>query len=74
MTFRESAGHLHLRVDHSGVLALPVDMVHLGEVVLLPQGGVEDVVEVDGQDVQEPRGTCRGGSMMRIKTDVELPF
>ena len=48
--------HLHLGVDHARVLPLPVDVVHLGEVVLLPQGRVEDVVEVDGQDVQETGG------------------
>ena len=45
--------HLHLRVDNARVLTLPVDVVDLGEVVLLSKGRVEDVVEVDGQDVQE---------------------
>ena len=50
------SGHLHLRVDNACVLTLPVDVVHLGEVVLLPEGRVEDVVEVDGQDVQETGG------------------
>lgn len=49
---------LHLGVHNARVLTLPVDMVDLGEVVLLPQGGVEDVVHVDWQDVQETRGTC----------------
>ena len=48
--------HLHLGVDHACILALPVDVVHLGQVVLLPQGRVEDVVEVDGRDVQETGG------------------
>ena len=48
--------HLHLGVDHARILALPVDVVHLGQVVLLPQCRVEDVVEVDGQDVQETGG------------------
>ena len=48
--------HLHLGVDHACVLPLPVDVVHLGQVVLLPKGRVEDVVEVDGQDVQETGG------------------
>ena len=48
--------HLHLRVDHARVLALPVDVVHLGQVILLSKGRVEDVVEVDWQDVQETRG------------------
>ena len=45
--------HLHLRVDHARVMTLPVDVVDLGEVVLLAKSWVEDVVEVDGQDVQE---------------------
>ena len=45
--------HLHLRVDNARVLTLPVDVVDLGEVVLLSKSWVEDVVEVDGQDVQE---------------------
>ena len=45
--------HLHLRVDNACVLTLPVDVVDLGEVVLLSKSWVEDVVEVDGQDVQE---------------------
>ena len=45
--------HLHLRVDNARVLTLPVDVVDLGEVVLLSKSRVEDVVEVDGQDVQE---------------------
>ena len=48
--------HLHLRVDHARVLALPVDVVHLGEVILLSKGGIEDVVEVNWQDVQETGG------------------
>ena len=47
--------HLHLRVDNARVLTLPVDVVDLGEVVLLAKSWVEDVVEVDGQDVQETR-------------------
>ena len=45
--------HLHLRVDNARVLTLPVDVVDLGEVVLLSKSRVEDVVEVDGEDVQE---------------------
>ena len=45
--------HLHLRVDNARVLTLAVDVVDLGEVVLLAKSWVEDVVEVDGQDVQE---------------------
>ena len=45
--------HLHLRVDNARVLTLPVDVVHLGEVVLLSKSWVEDVVEVHRQDVQE---------------------
>ena len=45
--------HLHLRVDNARVLTLPVDVVDLGEVVLLSKSWIEDVVEVDGQDVQE---------------------
>ena len=45
--------HLHLRVDNARVLTLPVDVVDLGEVVLLAKSRVEDVVEVDRQDVQE---------------------
>ena len=36
--------HLHLGVDHACVLTLPVDVVHLGEVILLPQQRVQDVV------------------------------
>ena len=49
----KTCSHLHLAVDHPGVLPLSVDVMDLGEVVLLPEVGVEDVVEVDGQDVQE---------------------
>ena len=45
--------HLHLRVDNARVLTLPVDVVDLGEVVLLSKSRVEDVVEVNRQDVQE---------------------
>ena len=45
--------HLHLRVDNARVLTLPVDVVDLGEVVLLAKSRIEDVVKVDGQDVQE---------------------
>ena len=48
--------HLHLGVDHTRVLPLPVDVVHLGEVILLSKGGIEDVVEVNWQDVQETGG------------------
>ena len=55
-TMRIILAHLHLGVDHACVLPLPVDVVHLGQVVLLPKGRVEDVVEVDGQDVQETGG------------------
>ena len=29
--------HLHLTVDHSRVLAIPVDVVHLGQVILLSE-------------------------------------
>ena len=50
------AFHLHLGVDHAGVLPLPVDVVHLGQVILLSEGWVEDVVHVDWQDVQETGG------------------
>ena len=35
---------LHLAVDDPRVVALAVDVVHLGEVVLLPQQRVQDVV------------------------------
>ena len=49
----KTCSHLHLAVDHPGVLALSVDVMDLGEVVLLPEVGVEDVVEVDGEDVEE---------------------
>ena len=31
-------------------------MVNLGEVVLLPEVGVEDVVQVDGEDAEEAAG------------------
>ena len=48
--------HLHLGVDHAGVLPLPVDVVHLGQVILLSEGRVENVVHVDWQDVQETGG------------------
>ena len=48
--------HLHLRVDHARVLPFPVDVVHLGQVILFSKGRVEDVVEVDWQDVQETGG------------------
>ena len=51
--------YLHLRVDDASVLPLPVDVVDLCEVVLLPESGVEDVVHVDWQDVQEARGPGR---------------
>ena len=52
----EHGAHLHLGVDHTRVLPLPVDVVHLSQVILLAEGRVEDVVEVDGQDVQETGG------------------
>ena len=48
--------HLHLRVDHARVLPLPIDVMHLRQVILLSKGRVEDVVEVDWQDVQETGG------------------
>ena len=35
---------LHLAVDDPRVVPLPVDVVHLGEVILLPQQRVQDVV------------------------------
>ena len=34
-------------------------MMNLGEVVLLPQVGVEDVVQVDGEDAEEAAGAGR---------------
>ena len=45
---------LHLRVDHPRVLPLLVDVVDLGEEVLLPEERVQDVVHVHGQDGEEP--------------------
>lgn len=44
---------LHLGVDDSGIVAILVDVMDLGEEVLLPKQRVEDVVQVDGQDVEE---------------------
>ena len=35
---------LHLAVDDPRVVALSVNVVHLGEVILLPQQRVQDVV------------------------------
>ena len=39
-----TSADLHLAVDDPRVVALAVDVVHLGEVVLLPQQRVQDVV------------------------------
>ena len=55
--------YLHLTVDHPRVLALAVDVVDLREVVLLPQVGVEDVVQVDGEDAEEAAGAGRVDSV-----------
>ena len=54
-----SVPYLHLTVDNPRVLALAVDVVDLREVVLLPQVGVEDVVQVDGEDAEEAAGPGR---------------
>ena len=45
---------LHFRIDHSRIVSLSVDMVHFGHKVLLSQKGVEYVIQVHGQDVEEP--------------------
>ena len=45
--------YLHLTVDNTSVLSFPVDVMDLSKVVLLPEDGVEDVVQIDGEDVQE---------------------
>ena len=42
---------LHLAVDDPRVVALAVDVVHLGEVVLLPQQRVQDVVLTQDSEV-----------------------
>ena len=40
-------------------MPLPIDVVHLSEVVFLPEQGVEDVVEVDREDLLEPAAPGR---------------
>ena len=50
--------YLHLAVDHPSIHPLPIDVVHLGAVVLLSQGGIEDMVQVDWQYVKEAAGSC----------------
>ena len=41
-------------------------VVDLGDVVLLPEDGVEDVVQVDGEDVEEPAGPRRVHGVARV--------
>ena len=43
---------LHLAVDDPRVVPLSVDVVHLGEVILLPQQRVQDVVLTQASEVQ----------------------
>ena len=47
-----TSADLHLAVDDPRVVALAVDVVHLGEVVLLPQQRVQDVVLTQYSTVQ----------------------
>ena len=47
-----TSADLHLAVDDPRVVALAVDVVHLGEVVLLPQQRVQDVVLTQDSEVQ----------------------
>ena len=65
--------HLHLTVDHSCILAIPVNVVHLSQVILLPEmfvlmnvsmtmrsspeDGMKDVIHVDWEDVKEATGS-----------------
>lgn len=48
----EGGSRLHLAVDHALVLALATDVVHLGVEALVAERRVEDVVGVDGQQVE----------------------
>ena len=48
---------LHLAIDHPSILSLSIDMMNLCQIVFLPECGVEDMVQVNRQDVQEPRGS-----------------
>ena len=50
---------LHFRIDHSRIVSFSVDMVHFGHKVLLSQKGVEYVIQVHGQDVEEPPAAGR---------------
>ena len=58
--------YLHFTVDDSSILALAIDVVDLGDVVLLPEDGVEDVVQVHGKNVQEPAGPRRVHRVARV--------
>lgn len=49
---------LHLRINHSAILTLAVDIVHFGDEAGLSHGGVEDVVEVDGDLRSETRSAA----------------
>ena len=46
------ASRLHLAVDYALVLTLAGDVVHLGVEALVAERRVEDVVGVDGQQVE----------------------
>ena len=56
----EGGSRLHLAVDHALVLALATDVVHLGEEALVAERRVEDVVGVDGQQVEAALVPGRG--------------
>ena len=46
--------YLHFTVDNSSILTLTIDVVNLSDVVLLPEDGVENMVQVYREDVKEP--------------------
>lgn len=58
----------------SAVFSLAIDVVHLCDEALARDGGVEDVVEVDGQDAEESflaggglRQRLSGSSLVKIR-------
>ena len=64
--YNSNFAYLHFTVDNTSILPLTIDVMDLGDVVLLPEDGVEDVVQVDGEDVEEPAGPRRVHGVARV--------
>ena len=64
--YDSNSAYLHFTVDNTSILPLTIDVMDLGDVVLLPEDGVEDVVQVDGEDVEEPAGPRRVHGVARV--------